>query len=108
MGEWMDGRMDGWIQYRGDPRPGSQQYSLYDLPPPPLVVTGVLAIGAIVKERVHGRLLGPRHHRGLIQGGLQQVDGVGHPLAEGALELHAQVWSPIAWAGGATTIGRRG
>lgn len=50
MGGWVDGWVDGRIQYRGDPWSGSQQYSLYDLPPPALVVTGVVTIGAVVKE----------------------------------------------------------
>lgn len=38
------------------------QHSLQDPLAPPLVLAGGVAAGAVVKEGVHGGLLGPRHH----------------------------------------------
>ena len=74
--------------------PGNTHEGLFspsgELLPATLLVAGV-PVGAVVKERVHGSLLGALNHVWLVDGWFQQVHRVGDALLESTMELHPQV-----------------
>lgn len=75
-------------------------YSLHNPPAPAFVLTGVVAVGAIVEERVHGGFLGRRDHGRLINGGLQQLHGFRGTFPKSPMEFHAEVLLSIPSARG--------